>query len=548
MNGLMMDCPLVIPSILTRAARLYPRKEIVSRREDGTIVRSNYEQLFRRVVRLMNMLRELGVKPGDRVATFAWNTARHLELYFAVPCLGAVLHTVNIRLHRDHLGIIFNHARDRVIFADRSLAGILARMEGDLPLVEDYILMDEHGVEPPELPRHSIDYEELMAAASDREDFPRIDEQAAAGLCYTSGTTGEPKGVLYSHRSTYLHALSGCMVDTSAISERETVLPVVPMFHVNAWGLPYSCTLVGAKQVFPGSQVLDGPLAQLLESERVTLTAGIPAVYNRLLLYLRENPHDLSSLRTIFVGGSAMPRTLLEGFSRDRGITVVQGWGMTETSPVGTFCRLKSWMDDWPVEQQRRIQMKAGLPVVCCELRILDDQGNELPWDGEQVGELVIRGPWVARSYYENPAGASSFTPDGWFRTGDMASIDPDGYMQITDRKKDLIKRKGEWISSVDMENAVLEHEAVLEAAVVGRPDEACDEMPVVFVVAHERSQGLVDAQAIIDLLSRRFARWQLPLPEDVRFVPGLPRTGVGKLDKKELRRHLGQCPESEVR
>lgn len=537
MNGLMMDWPLVVPNILRRAARLFPEKEIVSRYEDETLHRSNYGELYRRVVRLMNVLRGLGVKPGDRVATFAWNHRRHLELYFAVPCLGAVLHTVNIRLHREQLRYIFNHARDRVVFSDRSTSELLAELAPTLSSVERYVLMDERGPEPADLPRPWVDYEELMAAADDREEFPTLDENAAAGLCYTSGTTGEPKGALYSHRSTFLHAMAGCMVDASALSERERILPVVPMFHVNAWGLPYSSALAGAAQILPGPLVLDRPLAELLEAEKVTMAAGIPLIWGRLYNYLKENPHDLTHLHTLFSGGAAAPRTLIENFARDFGITVIQGWGMTETSPVGTFSRLKSSMADWTAEEKLQVQVKQGTPLVAFETRILDDEGADLPWDGEHVGELVVRGPWVASAYYENPAAADSFTADGWFRTGDMASIDPQGYMQITDRKKDLIKRKGEWISSVDMENEMLAHPGVLEAAVVGRPDTACDELPVLFVVPRNHGANAPAVDDLIASLGRRFARWQLPLVDDVHFLDALPKTSVGKLDKKALRR-----------
>jgi fatty-acyl-CoA synthase len=536
MNGLMMDWPLVVPNILRRAARLFPENEIVSRYEDETLHRSNYGELYGRVVRLMNVLRSLGIKPGDRVATFAWNHRRHLELYFAVPCLGAILHTVNIRLHREQLRYIFNHAQDRVIFADRSVSGLLAALAPSLPAVERYILMDERGPEPAELPQPWVDYEELMAAASDREQFPDIEEHTAAGLCYTSGTTGDPKGVLYSHRSTFLHAMTGCMVDTSAISERERVLPVVPMFHVNAWGLPYSSTLAGAAQVFPGPLVLDRPLAELLEAERVTVAAGIPIIWGRLYHYLKENRHDLTHLHTLFSGGAAAPRTLIEDYARDFGITVIQGWGMTETSPVGTFSRLKPSMSGWPEAERLDVQVKQGTPLVAFETRIIDEAGRDLPWDGEHVGELIVRGPWVASAYYENPSAASSFTADGWFRTGDMASIDPRGYMHITDRKKDLIKRKGEWISSVDMENEVLAHPAVLEAAVVGRPDRECDELPVLFIVPRDQNAEVPPAEDLIAVLAHRFARWQLPRPEDVHLVAALPKTSVGKLDKKTLR------------
>jgi fatty-acyl-CoA synthase len=539
MDGLMMDCPLVIPGILDRAARLFGEKEVVSRRDDGTIHRYTYGDLRARVLRLMDALRRMGVRPGDRVATFAWNHDRHLELYFAVPSLGAVLHTINPRLARDQIRFIINHAEDRAIFADRALACALAEMQGDLPTVRDCVIMDDRGAEPPALPSPSVDYEDLLKGASERAEFPALDERAAAGLCYTSGTTGDPKGVLYSHRSVYLHAMAGCMVDTSAIGEREVVMPVVPMFHVNAWGAPYACALAGAKLVFPGSQLQEKVLAGLIEAERVTLTSGVPTIWNRLYSYLKQNTHDLSSLHTIFVGGSAVSTSLIENFGRDFGVTVMQGWGMTETSPVGTVSRLRSTMDGWPEERKLRVRAKQGMPVISFEARILDDRGEDLPWDGEHAGELAVRGPWVARAYYRNPEADAAFTADGWFRTGDIAKIDPMGYMQITDRKKDLIKRKGEWISSVDMENAAQSHPGVVEAGVVGRLDACGEEAPVVFAVRRADHQPPVEPADIIDWLARTFARWQLPKPEDVRFVDALPRTGVGKIDKKVLRRML---------
>ena len=482
------------------------------------------------------------MKPGDRIATCAWNHQRHLELYFAVPAVGAVLHTVNFRLARDQLHYIFNHAADRIVFLDKSLGGILADLERELPTVEKYVLMDEGGAEPPSLPKPASDYEELLADASERVDFPELDENLAAGLCYTSGTTGEPKGVLYSHRSTFLHALAGCAVDGGRMSENEVVLSVVPMFHVNAWGLPYSCTMAGATQVLPGPQMIGQPIAELIESERVTSAAGVPTIWNLLYQHLKEKkdkPYDLSSLHTILVGGAACARTLMESFEKDFGVPVLHAWGMTETSPIGTMGRLKSTMSDWTYEQQMAVRLKQGIPVVGVEAKILGEQGQDLPWDGEQAGELVVRGPWIAKSYYHNPGAAGSFTADGWFRTGDIATIDRHGYVQITDRKKDLIKRKGEWISSVDMENLVLAHPGVLEAAVVGRVDDVRDEVPVVFIVKCEGSSHPVEPQAIIDLIGTKFALWQLPKPEDIRFVASLPKTGVGKLDKKVIRKML---------
>ena len=542
MNGLMMDWPLVIPNILRRAGQFFAEKEIVSRRGDGVVYRSTYGEVEKRVHRLMNVLRKLGVKPGDRIATCAWNHQKHLELYFAIPALGAVLHTINFRLARDQLLYIINHAEDRIVFLDKSLGGILADLERELPTVEKYVLIDEGGAEPTALPQPSMDYEELMADASERVEFPALDEKMAAGLCYTSGTTGEPKGVLYSHRSTYLHAMAGCAVDGGCMSEKEVVLSVVPMFHVNAWGLPYSCTMAGAKQVLPGPQMIGKPIAELIEAERVTSAAGVPTIWNLLYQFLKtqaDRPYDLSSLQTVLVGGAAASRTLVECFEKDLGLPILHAWGMTETSPIGTISRLKASMTDWNDERKLAVRLKQGIPVMGVEVKILGDEGQDLPWDGAHAGELVVRGPWIASSYYNNSGADGAFTADGWFRTGDIAMVDPLGYVQITDRKKDLIKRKGEWISSVDMENLVLAHPGVLEAAVVGRVCDIRDEIPVVFVVAKPDVSQPVQAQEIIDLIGTKFALWQLPKPEDVRFVASLPKTGVGKLDKKLIRKTL---------
>jgi fatty-acyl-CoA synthase len=536
----MMDWPLVIPNILRRAGQFFAEREIVSRRGDGVVYRSTYGEVERRVKRLMSALLRLGVQPGDRVATCAWNHQRHLELYFAVPSIGAVLHTINFRLAREQLHYIFNHAEDRLVFVDRSLAGILADLERELPKVEKYVLMDEHGPEPPALPQPWVDYEQILAEATERVEIPELDENSAAGLCYTSGTTGEPKGVLYSHRSTFLHALAGCAVDGGAMGEKEVILSAVPMFHVNAWGLPYSCTMAGAKQVLPGPFMIGQPVAELLEAERVTSAAGVPTIWTLLYQHLkepRERPYDLSSVHTLLVGGAAASRTLIENYEKDFGLRILHAWGMTETSPIGTISRLKAGMSDWPAERQLAVRLKQGIPVMGVEVRILGAENEDLPWDGEHVGELIVRGPWIASSYYKNPGASASFTVDGWFRTGDMAAIDQYGYVQLHDRKKDLIKRKGEWISSVDMENAALAHPGVLEAAVVARPDEICDEVPAIFMVRRDEAKHPVEAQDIIDLLSIKFAKWQLPLPQDVHFVASLPKTSVGKLDKKVIRK-----------
>ena len=541
MDGLMMDWPLIIPNILRRAAQYFPEKEIVSRWGDGTLHRMTYRELSVRVHRLMNVLRSQGIQPGDRVATLAWNHHRHLELYFAVPSLGAVLHTINFRLSREQLIYIINHAQDRIIFVDHSVAMVLAPIQSELPNVEHYVLMDDRPQKTPAaVPGPSSDYEELMTAASDVAVFPELDEKMAAGLCYTSATTGDPKGVLYSHRSTFLHAMAGCMAEGGGTCERDVTLPAVPMFHVNAWGMPYSSTMAGAKLVLPGSGLIGQPLAELLESEGVTSAAGVPTIWTLLYQHLKEKRYNLSKLHTLLVGGSAASRAMMENFERDFGIRVLHAWGMTETSPMGTVSRLKGAMEEWPEEKQLDYRLKQGIPVVGVETKILGENGEELPWDGSQVGELAVRGPWIASSYYNNPEAGAAFTSDGWFRTGDMASIDPLGYVQLSDRKKDLIKRKGEWISSVDMENWVLGHPGVLEAAVVARRDEVCDEVPAVLVVRGNDPNHPVEAQEIIDLLAGKFAKWQLPLVQDIHFVESLPKTGVGKIDKKVLRKMVG--------
>jgi len=489
---------------------------------------------------LMHALRDLGIKPGDRVATFAWNSYRHLELYFAVPCLGAILHTINIRLFPEQLTYIINHAGDRLIFADTSLAGPLTSLQSQLKTIEAYVLLDDLGETPAALPDPARDYEALLASATDTEAFPALDENTAACLCYTSGTTGEPKGVLYTHRSLYLHTMTCCMADTFGIREQEVVLPVVPMFHANAWGLPYACTMAGAKQVMPGNHLFGKPLANLIEQERVTWAAGVPTVWNLFHQYIHQNPHDLSHLKVILSGGSAVPRFLIENYARDFGITLMQAWGMTEMSPLGSICRLKASMEDWPEEKKTEVRVKQGIPVANVEVRLLGEQGEELPWDGKQAGELAVRGPWVAGAYYAHADANGAFLEDGWFRTGDIATLDASGYLEITDRKKDIIKSRGEWISSVEMENAAMAHPAVLEAAVIGRPDDLRGEAPVLYLVLRQPDQAL-PPQEVLNVLKARFARWQLPRLADIHCVASLPKTGVGKLDKKALRRNLPQ-------
>jgi fatty-acyl-CoA synthase len=527
---------------------VFPGREVTSRLEDGSLHRTTYGEVAQRVDRLIGALRELGVGPGDRVATFAWNGYRHLELYFAIPCAGAVLHTVNVRLAPEQIGFIVQHAQDRVVFVDRVLVPTLRAAAADLPSDVRYVVMDDggRGAEA-DLPG-AIDYEELLARSAPLGAAPVLDERQAAGLCYTSGTTGDPKGALYSQRSTVLHAFGCGMVDSLGVSQRDTVLPVVPMFHVNAWGLPYVCALTGSKLVLPGSSLTGDALASLIEGERVTFAAGVPTVWQLVLQHLRRHPRDVSSLRRIAVGGAPAPRALIEAWQREQNVPITHAWGMTETSPVGSCTHPGSTGLDPNEEGDIDARCKPGRPVPGLEAKILGDGDVELPWDGAAAGELCVRGPWVAREYFGPSAGngaapEQSFTSDGWFRTGDIATIDPQGVIAITDRKKDLIKSRGEWISSVALENAAVSFPDVLEAAVCARPDRLRGEAPVLFVVAADPAHP-PDAASLLEHLGAAFPRWQLPRSEDVRIVEAIPKTGVGKIDKKLLRQRLrGERP-----
>lgn len=532
MEGLMMDWPLTLPHFLDRAARLFPRKEIATRTAAG-MHRYTYADFHQRVHRLAHALGRLGIGRGDRVATFAWNTYRHLEIYFAAPCMGAVLHTLNIRLAPDQLVYIINHAEDRVIFVDASLAPLLERIRDQIPTVKAFVIMGDTGPVQTRL-EPALDYETLLQEAPAAPyPWPRLDENAAAGMCYTSGTTGNPKGVVYSHRAIFLHSLALCLADTFGLCERDVVMPVVPMFHANAWGLPFAAVMVGAKIVFPGPHLQPRDIAELIQNERVTLTAGVPTIWIGLYALLERERYDLSSLRVMPVGGSAMPRSLIEAFEKRFGIRVVHAWGMTETTPLGTVANLKSYMEDWPEEERFAVRAKQGMPVVGVEIRAVDEQGREVPWDGKTMGELQVRGPWVIRAYYNDPRTAEAFQED-WFRTGDVVTIDPEGYIQIVDRTKDLIKSGGEWISSVDLENALMAHPKVLEAAVIAVPHPKWQERPLAVVVPRPEHKETITKGELLEFLRARFAKWWLP--DDVVFVEAIPKTSVGKFDKKVLR------------
>jgi fatty-acyl-CoA synthase len=531
MRGQMMAFPLTLQHVFNRAQRLFPNKEIVSRTGPGQTHRYTYADFGRRARQLASALAELGVRRGDRVGTFAWNSFRHFEAYFAVPCSGAVLHTVNIRLFPEQVAYVINHAEDRVLLVDASLLRLLAPLKPQLRSVERVVVFPDGG-DPSVWPGPALDYEELLARAAPIERFPELDEEDAAGICYTSGTTGHPKGVVYSHRAQFLHAFGVCLADTVALSEADTVLPVVPMFHANAWGMPYAATLAGAKLVFPGPAPTPADLAQLMADEGVTLAAGVPTVWIGLQAALEQGRYDLSKLKRLVVGGSAVPRGLIQAFEEKWGIPIWQAWGMTEMTPLGSVARIKSTLERLSPEEQLDLRATQGLPVPGVEAKAIDDAGNEVPWDGKTMGELVVRGPWVTAGYYQDPTSAERFTADGWFRTGDVVTIDPEGYIQITDRTKDLVKSGGEWISSVALENALMGHPKVLEAAVIARPDPKWGERPIACVVLRPGAEAT--AEELLEHLRPRFASWWVP--DAVVFVSEIPKTSVGKFDKKALR------------
>ncbi len=528
MNGLMMDYPLTLRHFLERAGRLFPNKEIVSRTTSGEH-RYRYADYYRRTHRLAHALRQLGIQPGDRVATLCWNTYQHLELYFAVTCYGAVLHTLNLRLSSDDLAYIVNHAEDRVIFVDQSLVPLLEKIRDRIPCVQRIVVIG--GV--------SDGYEPMLANAPEEAcSWPKLDENCAAGICYTSGTTGNPKGVVYSHRALFLHSLSFAMADTFALSERDVLLQIVPMFHANGWGTPFAAVMTGAKIVLPGEQPQPRDLARLIQQERVTIAGGVPTIWIGLDAVLQEEKFDVSSMRLGIGAGSALPRQLIETFKKVHGIELRHLWGMTETAPVGTVCSLKRHLENRADDECFAIRAKQGLPVVGIDLRAVDDQGREIPWDGIAIGEVQVRGPWVISGYHNDPRSAQAFM-DGWFRTGDVAVIDPEGYVQLVDRAKDVIKSGGEWISSVDLENAIMGHPKVLEAAVVAVEHPKWQERPVALIVPKPQFQDRVTKEEILEHLEPRFAKWWLP--DEVLFVDAIPKTSVGKFDKKVMRAKLKQ-------
>ncbi len=484
--------------------------------------RYTYRDFHRRVHRLAHALDSLGVQPGDRIGTLCWNSSRHLELYFAVPCVGCVLHTLNLRLSAEELAYIINHAEDRIIFVDASLLPILEPIRDRLTAVRHVVVLDDSG------------YEALLAAAPDAPySWPRLDENRAAAMCYTSGTTGHPKGVLYSHRSLFLHSYGICMADTFALSERDTILQLVPMFHANGWGTPHAGIMTGSRLVFCGRHLQPADIALLIESERATVSAGVPTLWMTLYSYLETHPHDISSLRLVVAAGSALPRQYVELYEKKYGIHFMLAWGMTETTPIATVTSLRSHFESLADEQRYDLMARHGFAVAGVDIRIVDEEGRELPWDGVAVGELQARGPWVTSGYYNDSRSSGSFM-DGWLRTGDVATVDAQGYIQIMDRTKDMVKSGGEWISSVDLENAIMAHPKVAEAAVVGVFHPKWQERPLACVVPMPEHRDRVTKQEILDFLTPRVAKWWLP--DDVVFIEAVPKTSVGKFNKRALR------------
>jgi fatty-acyl-CoA synthase len=528
LEGLMQnDYQLTLKHILDRMRGQCSDGEVVTLTDSGT-ERASYGEVAERVDRLCAALEKLGVQQGDRVATFMWNSQAHLELYMA-PCMGIVLHMLNIRLFPEQLTYIVNHAQDKVIFVDDSLVPLLEKVAPTFETVEHYVIVGDG--DAGSLP-NALRYEELIAEQDGGYDYPELDERAAAGLCYTSGTTGNPKGVLYSHRSNVLHCLGSGLSDVTGVTASDRVLPVVPMFHVNAWGLPYLSAMVGADLVMPGRFLQGEPLAKLIESERVTMAGAVPTIWMDLLRYSDEHKPDLSSMHTVVCGGAAVPESLMRAFEERHGVRIIQGWGMTETSPLGAVALPPA---DAEGEEHWAYRRMTGRVIPLVEVRLMGDEG-EVPWDGTSTGEVEIRGPWIARDYYEDPSGADKFH-DGWLKTGDVASIDSRGFMQITDRAKDLIKSGGEWISSIELENALMSHPDVTEAAVIAKPDERWTERPLACVVCREGASPT--PEELRAHLEPQVAKWWLP--DEYAFIDAVPKTSVGKFDKKVLRARLAE-------
>ncbi len=530
-----MQTPLTMTQMIERAERYFPKKQVVSRTASG-INRFTYKQIAERTRRLADALITLGVTKGDRVGTLAWNHHRHLEAYFAIPCMGAVLHTINIRLAQQHISYIINHAEDKVLLVDADILPLIEKCAHELPNVKAYIVMTDEKDLPETKLSPVYHYEDLLAEANPAYQYPNdIDENDPAGMCYTSATTGNPKGVIYSHRGIYLHSMALGLADTAAISEKDIALPVVPMFHANAWGMPFAAVWFGTSLVLPGPNFTPKLLAELIEQERVTITAGVPTIWLGLLKELDEGSYDLSSLRGVLCGGSAAPKGMIKAYEQRHKIPFMHAYGMTETSPLAVISTLKSYQKELDPEEKLNIRAKQGTLVPGLEMKIVGKDG-EVAWDGNEMGELCIRGPWIASEYYRDERTLDAFR-DGWLHTGDVVTIDEEGFVKIVDRTKDLIKSGGEWISSVDLENALMAHDAVFEAAVVAVPHERWQERPVACVVLKDAFKGKTTSDELFEFLKPQFAKWWIP--DDILFVSEIPKTSVGKFLKMALREQV---------
>jgi len=531
MLGLIQDRPLLISSLVEFAALNHSDGEIVSRTVEGPIHRYTYKDCAVRSRQLAKALEKLGVEKSDRLGTLAWNGYRHMEVYYGVSGMGAICHTINPRLFPEQIIYIINHAEDKYIFIDLTFLPLIEKLIDHIPQVEGFIIMTDEANMPETQLSNVYCYENLMATVDDDYQWPVFDERTASSLCYTSGTTGNPKGVLFGNRSTILHSFAVCTVDGLGLSTMETILPVVPMFHVNAWGIPYAAAMSGAKIVLPGARMDGESLYELMENEGVTLSAGVPTIWMMLLGYMKENNKKFSTMKRTVIGGSAVPKAMIETFHREYNVNVVHAWGMTEMSPLGTVCNLKKKHESFSLDQKMELSLKQGRSIFGVDMKIVDGAGKELPWDGKAFGNLLVRGPWIASGYFK-AEGGPVVDDDDWFDTGDVATIDPDGYMQITDRSKDVIKSGGEWISSIDVENEAVGCAGVAEAAVIAVPHPKWDERPLLLVVREQDADVIKDE--IIDHLRGSLAKWQLP--DDVLFVDELPHTATGKILKTKLR------------
>jgi len=538
MLGLMMQWPLLIASLIRHADQNHGDTAIVSRTVEGPIHRYTYRDAHTRARKLANALTRLGVAPGECVGTLAWNGYRHFELYYGVSGMGAVLHTINPRLFRDQLDYIVNHAGDRLVFFDLTFLPLVERLAPACPQVAAWVAMTDRAHMPVSAMPGLFCYEGLLDGESDDYEWPEFDENTAASLCYTSGTTGHPKGVLFSHRSTVLHAMAVCVPDAKGLSAHSVVLPIVPMFHVNAWGIPYSAPLVGAKMVFPGPGYDGRSLYELFESEQVDSSAGVPTVWLGLIRYMKENNLRFTTLKRTAIGGSACPEAMMRTLRDDFGVHVHHGWGMTEMSPVGTVGSPKAKHRGQSADERLALSLTQGRPLYGVEMRIVDAAGVTLPRDGVATGMVMVKGPWVVRDYFRSES-PSPLSADGWFPTGDVGSIDADGYLQITDRAKDVIKSGGEWISSIELENIAMGHPGVMEAAVIGVAHPKWDERPL--LIAVRKAGAAVTRDELLGFFAGKIAKWSTP--DDVVFVDELPHTATGKLSKKTLREKYGAYP-----